>query len=59
MKYIMNLAFIGMLALSTTAFASGAKPKAPAKKAHTTQTCGPNCPHPCPPGCTGGSCCKK
>jgi hypothetical protein len=47
MKTLMNMAFIGLMALSTTAIAGKGKHK-PAKKAHTVETCTPDCPHPCP-----------
>ena len=61
MKSLMKLACIGLLALSTTAYAGNANGKTPVKKAHATQTCGPNCPHPCTPAtCPKGSaCCHK
>jgi hypothetical protein len=47
------------LALSTTAYAGNGKQKTAVKKGQTTQTCGPNCPHPCPPNCPPGCCPKK
>ncbi|HVS97270.1 MAG TPA: hypothetical protein VHE54_12335 [Puia sp.] len=53
MKTWMKLAFVGLLAISTTAFAGNGKHKT-AKKTHTTQTCGPNCPHPCLGVCPAG-----
>jgi hypothetical protein len=59
MKSLMNIAVIGLLLLGTTAYAGNGKVKTPKKKAQTTQTCGPNCPHPCPPTCPPGCCPKK
>ena len=59
MKSLMKGVCIGLLALSTTAYAGNGKNKTVAKKAQAAQTCGPNCPHPCPPNCPPGCCPKK
>jgi len=59
MNILMKGACIGLLAMTTMAYAGKGKHKAPKATTQTTQTCGPDCPHPCPPICTGGSCCHK
>jgi hypothetical protein len=59
MQSLMKLAFIGLLAISTAAFAGNGKQKTAEKKAQATQTCCPNCPHPCGPTCPPGCCPKK
>jgi hypothetical protein len=58
MTSLMKVACIGLLALSTTAYAGKGRHKTTKTATQTTQTCGPNCPHPCPPNCPKG-CCHK
>lgn len=57
MKSLMKGLCMGLLLMSTVAYAGNGKPAT--KKAQTTQTCGPNCPHPCNPATCPKGCCHK
>jgi hypothetical protein len=56
MKSLMKVAFIGLLAISASAYAGKGKHKKDVKRPQATHTCQPTCPTTCPATCPHTGC---